>query len=294
MKASETMTSGATTTIRPQAAFDMPACAPADESLSIDQVRRHLVTRRIGLQVYLFGEVGSTNAVLRRLAETGAADGTVVLAEAQTMGRGRLGKLWYSPPALNLYASVLFRPAIPPAAVPVFAFISSLAVTDAIRAHGIPATIKWPNDVLIDGRKVAGTLVTYAVAGEVVEYVILGIGVNLNVDRTALRAALGSPAAAATSLRDAAGHRIDRNAFAATFLELLEHWDDAYRSQGPAAIMAAWRERDALAGHAVEIRNESDSYAAEALGVNDDGRLVVEDARGVRHQVITGEVLLLH
>jgi BirA family transcriptional regulator, biotin operon repressor / biotin---[acetyl-CoA-carboxylase] ligase len=282
------------TTMTSHVAFDVASCVPTGEGLSIDHIRRNLVTRRIGLQVYLFGEVGSTNVVLRRLAETGAADGTVVLAEAQTMGRGRLGKPWYSPAGLNLYASVLFRPAIPPAAVPVFAFISSLAVTDAIRVNGVPATIKWPNDVLIEGRKVAGTLVTYAVAGEVVEYVILGIGVNLNVDRSALRAALGPAAASATSLREAAGRRVDRNAFAATFLDLLEKWDDQYRSQGPTAVMSAWRERDALAGRAVEVRGEGDSYAAEALGVNDDGRLVVEDARGVRHQVLTGEVLLLH
>jgi BirA family transcriptional regulator, biotin operon repressor / biotin---[acetyl-CoA-carboxylase] ligase len=293
MKARE-MISTEVTRMRPHVAFDEAVPAQPEDGLSIDHIRPHLATRRIGLQVYLFGEVSSTNVVLRRLAETGAADGTVVLAEAQTMGRGRLGKPWYSPAALNLYASVLFRPAIPPAAVPVFAFISSLAVTDAIRAHGLPATIKWPNDVLIEGRKVAGTLVTYAVAGEVVEYVILGIGVNLNVDRAALRAALGPAAASATSLREAAGHRVDRNAFAATFLELLEQWDNQYRSRGPAAVMAAWRERDALAGHAVEIRGEGDSYAAEALGVNDDGRLVVEDTRGVRHQVLTGEVLLLH
>ncbi len=273
-------------------AFDVADCVPAGEGLSIDHIRRSLVTRRIGSQVYLFGEVSSTNVVLRRLAETGAADGTVVLAEAQTMGRGRLGKPWYSPAGLNLYASVLLRPAIAPAAVPVFAFISSLAVTDAVRAEGVPARIKWPNDVLVGERKVAGTLVTYAVAGEIVEYVILGIGVNLNVDRSALRPALGPAAAAATSLREAIGRRIDRNGFTVAFLECLERWDDQYRSRGPEPLMSAWRERDALTGRAVEIREDGASYAAEALGVNDDGRLVVEDARGVRHQVLTGEVVL--
>src|SRR5687768_4009061 len=89
--------------------------------LSIDALRSRLVTDRVGFHTYLFGEVGSTNAVLRRLAETGAADGTVVFAETQTAGRGRLGKPWFSPPGLNLYASVLFRPSIPLAAVPIFA-----------------------------------------------------------------------------------------------------------------------------------------------------------------------------
>jgi BirA family transcriptional regulator, biotin operon repressor / biotin---[acetyl-CoA-carboxylase] ligase len=267
--------------------------ARVEDRLAIEQIRRTLATDRVGFQTYLFGEVGSTNTVLRRFAETGAPDGTVVLAEAQTMGRGRLGKPWFSPPGLNLYASVLFRPAIPPSAVPVFAFISSLALTDAIWAEGLPAGIKWPNDVLVDGRKVAGTLAAYASAGDVVEYVILGLGVNLNVDRGALTTALGPAATQATSLREVAGRRIDRNAFAAAFLNLLEKWDDAYRTCGGDAVLQAWRDRDAVAGHTVEIRGSGDAWRGRSLGVNRDGRLVVQDVNGMRREVLTGEIVII-
>ncbi|MBI2217727.1 MAG: biotin--[acetyl-CoA-carboxylase] ligase [Candidatus Rokubacteria bacterium] len=265
----------------------------AEERLAIQQIRRTLATERVGFQTYLFGEVGSTNTVLRRLADTGAPDGTVVLAETQTMGRGRLGKPWFSPPGLNLYASVLFRPASPPSAVPVFSFISSLALTDAIWAEGLPAGIKWPNDVLVDRRKVAGTLAAYASAGDVVEYVILGIGVNLNVDHPTLASALGPAAAAATSLREAAGRRIDRNAFTAAFLNLLEKWDNEYRTHGSDAVLEAWRERDALAHHIVEIRGPADTYRGRAIDVNREGRLVVEDARGARREIVTGEIVII-
>lgn len=267
--------------------------ASAEDRLSIEQIRRKLVTERIGFQTYLFGEVGSTNTVLRRLAETGAPDGTVVLAEAQTMGRGRLGKPWFSPPGLNLYASVLLRPVIAPSAVPVFAFISSLALTDTIWAEGVPAGIKWPNDVLVDGRKVAGTLAAYASAGDLVEYVILGAGVNVNVDRATLATALGPAASTATSLRAVAGHPIDRNTFTAGFLNLLEKWDDEYRARGADAILAAWRERDALAGRAIEIRGAGEPYRGHAVGVNREGRLVVEDPRGDRREVLTGEIVIV-
>jgi BirA family biotin operon repressor/biotin-[acetyl-CoA-carboxylase] ligase len=271
-----------------------PALVPqVEERLAIEHIRRTLATERIGFQLYLFGEVGSTNTVLRRLADTGAPDGTVVLAETQTMGRGRLGKPWFSPPGLNLYASVLFRPASPPSAVPVFSFISSLALTDAIWAEGLPAEIKWPNDVLVDGRKVAGTLAAYASAGDVVEYVILGIGVNLNVDHATLAGALGPAAAAATSLREAAGRLIDRNAFTAAFLNLLEKWDNEYRAHGSNAVLEAWRERDALADHLVEVRGSADTYRGRAIGVNREGRLVVEEVRGARREIVTGEIVIL-
>lgn len=267
--------------------------ADLEERLSIERMRRILDTRRVGFQTYLFGEVGSTSDVLRRLAERRAPDGTVVLAETQTLGRGRLGKPWFSPPDVNLYASVLFRPAIPPSAVPVFAFISSLAVTDAVWAEGVPAGIKWPNDVIIDGRKAGGTLAAYASAGDQVEYVILGIGVNLNVERAALAGALGRAAAAATSVREAAAHPIDRNEFCAAFLNFLEKWDDEYRDRGPDGILAAWSERDVLAGHTIEIRSGREAWRARAAGVNADGRLLVDDARGVRHHVVSGEIVVV-
>jgi BirA family biotin operon repressor/biotin-[acetyl-CoA-carboxylase] ligase len=266
------------------------ACDAELLPLSLEEIRRKLTTDRVGFHTYLFGEVGSTNAVLRRLAETGAADGTVVFAETQTAGRGRLGKFWFSPPGLNLYASVLFRPAIPLSAVPAFAMVSSLAVTDAIGAEHVPAAVKWPNDVLVNGRKVAGTLVTYASAGDVVEYVIVGVGVNLNVDRAALVAGLGAAADDATSVADAAGHPIDRNGFAAAFLNALERRVETYRAQGPQALLAAWSERDSLAGACVEVREPARVYVAHALGVRADGRLVVEDEAGHAHVLSDAEV----
>jgi BirA family biotin operon repressor/biotin-[acetyl-CoA-carboxylase] ligase len=264
-----------------------------DVSLSIEEIRRRLSTERIGFQTYLFGAVTSTNTVLRRLAQTGGADGTAVLAEEQTAGRGRLGKTWYSPAGMNVYVSVLFRPTITVAAMPVFAMIASLAVTDAAWAEGVPAAIKWPNDVVVGRRKLAGTLVEYASGGDLVEYAILGVGVNVNIDRAGLVTGLGEEAVHATSLRESAGRPIDRNAFIAAFLNLLEKWDDEYRAHGAASVLAAWRERDALAGHLVHVSEADADFDARVLGVAPDGRLVVEDERGGRRELTSAELALV-
>src|SRR5262249_26233320 len=173
----------------------------ADDTLSLDRIGEALRAETVGHRILLYDEVSSTNAVLRELAAEGAPDGTVVLAESQSAGRGRGDAPWYSPPGVNLYASVLLRPAVEPAAAPLFGFLAALALADAIRALGLPVAIKWPNDVLIRGHKVAEV----AIAGDTVAHVILGVGVNLNVTQPALRAALGEAGRAATSLRDALG-----------------------------------------------------------------------------------------
>ncbi|MBI4240782.1 MAG: biotin--[acetyl-CoA-carboxylase] ligase, partial [Candidatus Rokubacteria bacterium] len=166
-------------------------------------------------------------------------------------------------------------------------------LTEAIWAEGLPAAIKWPNDVLVEGKKVAGSLVECAARGDRVEYVILGVGVNVNVGHAALRTALGEAAHAATSLREAAGRAIDRNSFTVAFLALLDRWFRIYTQRGPDAVLAPWRDRDIVTGRRVQIREDGEAYEGRALGVNREGRLVVEEWRGVPRQVIAGEVRLL-
>lgn len=264
-----------------------------ESALSIGLIRRDLKTALVGFQMDLYEDIDSTNAALRRLAEVGTRTGTVVLAEHQRAARGRDGAPWFSPPGCNLYASVLFRPGIGPRAVPVFSFISSLALTDAIWAEGLPAAIKWPNDILIEGRKVAGSFGVVATVGDLVDYVILGVGVNVNVERRVLERGLGAAAAGAISLREAAGRPIDRNRFTAAYLNALEKWLDVYRASGPLPVLDAWRKRDVLAGHWVSIQGEGPQYEGCVLGANSDGQLVVQDTWEVQHRVVAGEVTVL-
>ena len=265
----------------------------ATEVLSIEAIRRLLRTCVVGQHLYLFGEVESTNTVLCHLARSGATEGTVVLAESQRRGRGRLGQDWFSPSGVNLYASALFRQALKPREAGLFSFIAGLALADAIRDLGLHPAIKWPNDVLVDTKKVGGSLVECAIRDETVEFLVLGVGVNLNVSSEALHHALGEAAATATSLSEVIGHEVDRNAFAAAYLNRLEDWALCFRKSGAAPILEAWRDRDILTGRRVTVRGADGRYDGRVLGVNDEGQLVVQDSLGGRHVILTEEIRVL-
>lgn len=265
----------------------------ATDPLSIQAIRRRLRTTVVGRHLFLFGEVESTNTVLRHLARSGATEGTAVLAEGQRQGRGRLGQEWFSPSGVNLYASVLFRERLTPREAPLFSFIASLAVADAVKELGLHPAIKWPNDVLVDSKKVAGSLVECATRGEALDFLVLGVGVNLNVDLASLHAALGEAGAAATSLSAVTRHEIERNAFAASYLNQLEAWALRHRKEGAAAVLAAWRDRDILTGRRVTVRGNAPGFDGRVLGVNDDGQLVVQDSLGGRHVILTEEIRIL-
>lgn len=261
-------------------------------ALSITGIRRRLHTAVTGRQIFLFHEVDSTNSTLSRLARSGALEGTVVLAESQTAGRGRLGQAWFSPPGVNLYASTLFREPLPLEEAPLFSFIAGLALADAVLSAGASPAIKWPNDVLVDGRKVAGALIECVARGGEVEYLVVGVGVNLNVDLDALAAALGPAASTATSLRAATGRDVNRDAFVADYLNALDGWALRYRDHGPAPVLQAWRDRDILTGRRVEIRGAGQPFLGRVGGVDSRGRLVVTDAVGARRTVTSEEIRL--
>lgn len=258
--------------------------------LTLGDIRHHLVGDSAERHFYLFGEVESTNDSLRELAARGAREGTVVVAEAQRRGRGRHGRPWFSPPGLNLYASVLFRPAIQADQLVSFSFIASLALVDALAGLGVPAEIKWPNDVLVRGRKVAGALVDCGMRGGAVDHVILGIGVNVNITSAALRDALGPPARFATSLADVLGHEVDRAALLAAWLDGVAAWHLRWKQEGTAVLRKAWADRDILTGRRVEVRGEGVTFEGRVLGLGPTGALVVADTLGRRHQVTTEEV----
>jgi BirA family biotin operon repressor/biotin-[acetyl-CoA-carboxylase] ligase len=263
----------------------------AEDSLSIDLIRRRLSTERIGYEIHLFRELSSTSEALRVLAESGAREGTVVLAETQHAYRSWFGKPWFPPERANLYAAVLFRPRVPRRAVRAFAFIATLALTDAIRAEGAQVRVRWPDEVLVDGRRVGRTSTTVEHADSIADYVIVGVEVNLNVSGEVLRRALGASSALVTSLGEAVGHSIDRNRFTAAFLNHLERWLDVYRARGPGAILRAWNDLEVLRGHVVEVRAADGSQRGRVAGVDDEGRLVLERGRGAERAIATGDIV---
>lgn len=265
---------------------------PTLDLLAVDAVRRSLVAATVGQRIYLLGEVDSTNAHLRHLARHGARAGTVVIAEGQTAGRGRRGQPWFSPSGVNLYASVLLRPRVRIGELGLFSFITSLAVSDSLRHLGLDPAIKWPNDVLLDGKKVSGSLAESTRAADRVDDVILGVGVNLNVELATLHAALGPAGRFATSVAAVMGRDVDRNAFTAAYLTHLDAWVQRWETEGAPAVLTAWRARDILGGRRVEVRGPRETFEGRAISVDDRGALVVVDTHGVRHGLTAEEVRL--
>ena len=266
---------------------------PLTERFSMQVIHRDLDARIVGQHIHIFDEVESTNAMLRDLARLGASDGTVVLAESQRRGRGRLGRPWFSPPNVNFYASVLLEGELRLEDMGPVSFIGSLATSDAIKDLGLAPAIKWPNDVLLDRQKVAGALLEWVPRELVPDCAVIGVGVNLNVDLAMLREALGPEAAFATSVAAALGRPIDRSRFAASFLNHLDRWWRRYRLAGARPLVRAWQDRDILTGRRVELRGAGGSIEGRALGIDDGGRLIVRTAAGDRHMVLTEDVRVL-
>jgi BirA family biotin operon repressor/biotin-[acetyl-CoA-carboxylase] ligase len=266
---------------------------PLTERFSMQVIHRELDARIVGQHIHIVDEVDSTNEMLRDLACLGASDGTVVLAESQRKGRGRLGRPWFSPPNVNFYASVLLEGELRLEDMGPVSFIGSLATTDAIKDLGLAPAIKWPNDVLLGRQKVAGALLEWVPRERVPDCAVIGVGVNLNVDLAMLREALGPEAVYATSVAAALGRPVDRSRFAASFLNHLDRWWRRYRLEGTRPLVRAWQDRDILTGRRVELRGAGGPIQGRALGIDDGGRLLVRTAAGDRHVVLTEDVRVL-
>jgi len=249
-----------------------------------------LQTDRFGRELHFYKEVGSTNLIAQELARKGEGEGTVVVADAQTAGLGRAEKSWFSPPGVNLYLSVVLRPPVLAREATLLSLVGAVATTEAMRREGALAFIKWPNDVLIEGQKVAGILAEADFRGEHIDFVALGIGVNLNVSRAVLKKGLGKVAEGATSLKEAMGKELDRTRFAAALLSQLEGWYQRYIQGGRELILRAWLERSMMMGRRVEIKINGRTLTGIVWGLDDYGLLLVRTDKGRVETITTGEV----
>jgi len=253
-----------------------------------EELRRGLQSRVVGRQIHCFAEVDSTNVRAAQLAEQGAEEGSVVLAEAQSAGKGRLGRRWESPPGVNLYLSVILRPHILPRQAPLLTFLSSLAVARTIEAEsGLRPTVKWPNDVLLHGRKVAGLLNEMNAETERINYVILGIGVNLNMQREAFPAELRYPA---TSLALELGRPIDRSRFCRRLCAELDRLYGEYAAAGEEAILNGWLAYFDLIGKVVTVSAPDRTLDGVVAGLAPDGALLLRRDDGGVERILAGDV----
>jgi BirA family biotin operon repressor/biotin-[acetyl-CoA-carboxylase] ligase len=219
--------------------------------------------------------IGSTNSRARELAAEGKSD-VIVVADEQTGGRGRLDREWTSPSG-GVWLSILTRPAIPPHSAPAYTLAAAVATTRAVREAGVEATIKWPNDVQLDGEKLAGILTEMEGEADRVSWLVVGIGLNANVDPGEL-----PTERQATSLREAAGD-VNRRDLVQTLLA-----EFADLTADPEAVVPAWREYAATIGQQVRVETGDTEIVGEAVDVQFPGTLIVETAEG-RVEVTTGD-----
>lgn len=239
---------------------------------------------RFGATLAHHASATSTNDLATAAAAQGASEGLVVCADEQTQGRGRQGRRWEAPPGAGLLCSVLLRPALPPPLAPRVGLYVAVAAAAAVeRALALPVALKWPNDLLVCGRKVAGVLAESGIVGARLDYVVVGIGINVH----------WHPAdVAATSLDAAAGRLVPRRALLAALLAELDRWRPLLDATEPDRLLAAWRGRLITLGRAVEVRGLAQPLRGVAIGVVADGGLVVADDRGRTEVVHAADVTL--
>ena len=260
--------------------------------LSLDEVRGNLATTRIGRQMVCLAETASTNADAFRLADDGAEEGTTVIADAQSGGKGRRGRIWSSPAGVNLYCSVVLRPVIMPHEAPQLTFLSAVAVARAIEAATpLKPEIKWPNDVLIKGRKVAGLLNEMSAETDGINFVILGVGVNLNMTSGQFPPDLRTPA---TSLLLEQGRPVNRARFAAAMLGDLDRLYTEFLLYGFGPVRDEWQQRCNANGREVVVSEAgADTVRGMFRGIDGDGAMLVQLADGAVERILSGDVRVL-
>jgi BirA family biotin operon repressor/biotin-[acetyl-CoA-carboxylase] ligase len=253
-------------------------------------IRPRLNTALLGKYLYHFYTVDSTNAFAMRLIEHGyrVADGTVVIAESQTAGKGRLGRSWLSERESGLYLTVVLYPKAPPSLAPLLTLGTTIAAHNAIqRVTGLNTDIKWPNDLLAGGRKVCGVLAEMQAEVDRIKMMIVGIGINVNHD-----AFPEEIAGRATSLLMATGRPQSRLEILVDFLQEFENLYIAFEKSGPGRIIAEWTRLSSFAhGRKIEIDDGVRRIAGITRGLNPLGALRVEQADGRTEEVYSGEVV---
>lgn len=265
---------------------------PADQDFAA-ALANQLQTRFLGKPLHFFPLLDSTNTHAMSLARAGAPEGTVVIADAQSGGKGRLGRSWVSPPTVNLYLSALLRPAVPASLAPQLNLLAAVAVADTVvQICDLAPTIKWPNDLLVGKKKICGILAEMHTEAGTLHSVILGIGVNINTPPSAFPASLRDKA---SSLLLASGHRIDRAAFTATLLAHLEKWYVLWLQKGFPVLQPAWEGYAAgLIGKRITVAVPEGTIAGTVLGLDTDGALLVQRGQGGRpHRVLAGDVTVV-
>ena len=263
----------------------------APDLLLPEEVRFNLQTTTFGQRdIHYFSEIDSTNSAAKEAALAGCAEGTLFIAEHQTAGRGRRGRSWFSGRSQGLCFTLVLHPVFSPRHLTLLPLLTAVAVSEAIEEiTGLRAEVKWPNDLLIGGKKTCGILTEAGFDLESIDYAVIGIGLNINTPREVIPSELQS---IATSLAIEAGHPIDRPALTRA---LLQHFEQRYEqawTEGFDAMLNTWRERSCTLGRTVTVKQESGNVQGVAEALTAEGALLLRRPDGVLQTMLSGDVAL--
>ncbi|MBW1677282.1 MAG: biotin--[acetyl-CoA-carboxylase] ligase [Deltaproteobacteria bacterium] len=254
------------------------------------EIRDGLETKVLGKRdIVCFTEADSTNTRAKDLATRGAPEGALVLSEKQTSGRGTKARNWFSPPRDGIYLSLILRPAIPPREAPVITLLTAVAVAEALLSlTRLKIAIKWPNDILVSGKKLAGILTEMTTQGDSIDYIVVGLGLNVNTPRFPdyIRDK-------ATSILIETGKRFSRVKVIREYLKWYEAYYEVFKNIGFEPVRKRWRKLTNMIGQQITVEMIDKRYSGEVQDIDKDGALIITDGTGESHRIIFGDVTVI-
>ena len=249
------------------------------------EIQSGLETKILGKEIKYFESIGSTMDVAFQSGVEGACEGFVVCAESQTKGKGRLGRHWVSPKGKGIYMSVILRPKLMPSDVARLTLLSAVAVCESIeKICNVHAKIKWPNDILINNKKIAGILTELSAEMDCVRFVVIGIGINVNTSLSYLPLQ-------ATSVKNESGKKCSRVELVQEILRSLEKWYETISAQGFGPVIARWKKLSSTLGQFVRVEDLRGSIEGEAVDLDEHGGLIIRNHTGLTVKRMTGDVV---
>lgn len=261
--------------------------------LSAEEIRNLLsgCTKIIGRDILFFDMVNSTNTAASEFASKGYAEGSVIIANGQTEGRGRRGRAWLSPPGRNIYMSIILTPDISPVDATVLTLMAAVACTHAVRnAASLQVSIKWPNDIIVSGKKIGGILTEIKADMDRIFHSIIGIGMNINLDIDEMPDSLR---ATATSIKNETGRTVSRTAMAAEILKELDKWYNVFLQAGKRRIIDEWLMLSSTIGRTVRITIGDNIFMGIAESITDEGMLMLKLPDKTLKKISAGDVVIL-
>lgn len=259
----------------------------AGDMLSRMELMSSMQTEWAGREVLYFDETDSTNTEIKKAAEANAVHGTLAVADYQSLGKGRRGRSWTSPHGVGIWMSLLLRPKLHPSCASMLTLVAALAVADGIKeVCGLEAKIKWPNDIVVNGKKVCGILTEMSTELECINYVVVGIGINANTSEFP-----EDIRDIATSLLLETGNRVSRSRIISAVMKAMERYYDLFLAhQDMSGLLETYNGMLANKDNVVRVLAPSNEYVGTSEGINAEGELLVRMEDGELRTVISGEV----